>query len=277
MKNIVVPTNFSAASANAVRYAANLAMAMNANLYILHFYQLPLMIGDAGMPAESINMLAADAEEEMQNLENVIRNETHNGLRVYTRVEDGYVASKLEEYCDTLQPFAVVMGPEESDALGKILAGAKTIHAARHLHWPLIVVPAGATFKPIHKIALASDFRKVPETLPADLVERLVAEFSAELHIIYASSDSTAGFDPETTLQSAWMDEIMGHQHPAYHFLYGKNIEETITAFAEKQGIDLLIIIPKKHGVFHELFGHDHSKSFLLQSQVPVVLLRTSH
>ncbi len=273
MKNIVAPTNFSNASANAVRYAAQLAASINANLHILHFYQLPLMIGDAGMPAESVSMLADDAAEEMQTLENTIRKETQGRVRIYTHVEDGYLGPKLEEYCETLQPFAVVMGPEESDAISAVLTGAKTFHAARHLHWPVVVVPANTSFQPVRKIALASDFRKVPETLPAGLIEALVSTLKAELHIIYASDDSLAGFDPETTLQSAWMEEILGHQHPAYHFLYGKNIEETITDFAQKQGIDLLIIVPKKHGILHALFGHNHSKAFLLQSRVPVVTL----
>ena len=42
MQTIIAPTDFSNISLNAVNYAADMAMALNANLLILHAIELPI-------------------------------------------------------------------------------------------------------------------------------------------------------------------------------------------------------------------------------------------
>jgi nucleotide-binding universal stress UspA family protein len=48
-------------------------------------------------------------------------------------------------------------------------------------------------------------------------------------------------------------------------------VEEGINEFAEKNNIDLLITIPKKHGLFDNLFKHSSTKELITQSHVPVM------
>lgn len=51
MKAIIASTSFSTVSVNAVNYAADMAEFIGANLYIVHYYDMPLILGDATMPA----------------------------------------------------------------------------------------------------------------------------------------------------------------------------------------------------------------------------------
>jgi hypothetical protein len=50
MKTILAITDFSPAATNATDYAADMAMAMNASLTLLHVYQLPVTYGDTPLP-----------------------------------------------------------------------------------------------------------------------------------------------------------------------------------------------------------------------------------
>ena len=43
MKTLIVVTDFSPAASNAVNYAADMALTINATLLILHVYQLPVI------------------------------------------------------------------------------------------------------------------------------------------------------------------------------------------------------------------------------------------
>lgn len=56
-----------------------------------------------------------------------------------------------------------------------------------------------------------------------------------------------------------------------YHFLNNKDVEEGLTGFAEKNNLDLLIIVPKKHNIFDKLFHKSHTKKLMLETHVPVM------
>ena len=60
MKTIIVPTDYSPAATNAVNYAADMALAIKADLLLVHVYQIPVAVGD--MP------LALVSVEEMQKM-----------------------------------------------------------------------------------------------------------------------------------------------------------------------------------------------------------------
>jgi nucleotide-binding universal stress UspA family protein len=46
MRTIIAPTDFSAVSLNAVNYAADLAVAINAELILLHVVQIPITVSE---------------------------------------------------------------------------------------------------------------------------------------------------------------------------------------------------------------------------------------
>src|SRR5688572_28123824 len=70
MKNILVPTDFSANANNALDYAIELAKMDDADLIIFHAYQLPFISPEAGMAAtaEQIDAIIEGAKKGIQKL-----------------------------------------------------------------------------------------------------------------------------------------------------------------------------------------------------------------
>jgi hypothetical protein len=50
---------------------------------------------------------------------------------------------------------------------------------------------------------------------------------------------------------------------PRYHFITNDNTDEGILNFAEKMSIDLLIVLPKRHGFADKLVHASHTKRFV--------------
>ncbi|RYF88094.1 MAG: universal stress protein, partial [Chitinophagaceae bacterium] len=241
MKAILAATNLSKVSTNAVEYAADMACALNAKLFIIYVNPLPIIYNDVPIPGDAFASMVEGAEKELEKLEEDINSRTQHRCEVHTQLVEGTVEFHLEEYCKTLNPFAVVMGTETSSILERTLFGAKTLTALKHLHWPLIIVPEDAQYTPVRKIGFACDFRDVRETVPVKEIEELVHAFNAELHIIHASSDSGDSYRAETVAQSEEIRNLLAGLHPKYHFIKTLNIEEPVMAFAEQHHLDLLI------------------------------------
>ena len=73
MKTIIAPTDFSAASLNAVNYAADMACVIATNLTLLNVCPIPVSFSDVPSPAYSTAELVSNAEEQMKVLkENIL-------------------------------------------------------------------------------------------------------------------------------------------------------------------------------------------------------------
>src|ERR1700741_4703000 len=103
MKTIIVPTDFSAISNNAIDYAVDLAKATGGSILLFHAYQVPVSMTDVPIVLLSID--------------------------------------ELEDVCAKVKPFAVVMGTKGATGMERVLFGSTTLTTIRHLSWPVIVVP----------------------------------------------------------------------------------------------------------------------------------------
>lgn len=273
MKTIVTPTDFSAISLNAVNYAADLACVICTDLSLIHVCPIPLALSEVPVPAYSITELVADAGEQMKLLKEKIMYRTGERIKINTEVKQGDVVSGIDDYCASVNPYAVVMGTESAGVLERFLHGGKTISAMRKLSWPLIVVPPDVKFASLRKIGLACDLKKVAETIPVKEIKSLVKEFQAEFHVLHVSTESGNSFRDETVKESGWLQDILGELNPQYHFINDTDIEKAVNEFAEKNNLDLLIVIPKKHNLISKIFKHSHSKRLVLHTHVPVMAI----
>lgn len=273
MKPILVATNLTKNSINAVNYAADLAVTLHTNLFILFVTPLPLLYSDLPVSDEFFAVMTDDAENELNKLKAAIVARTQHRCEVHTHLAQGTVESQLEKYCSTIDPFAVVMGAGDSTAVERTLFGATTLTALRQLHWPLIIIPDEARFAPVKKIGLACDLKDIRQTVPVKEIKELVRLFNADLHIIHASPESPVSFDNETISETEYVHDMFDDLSPLYHFIQTKHTENSIIDFAEKNKLDLLIVIPKKHNLINRLFTTAHSKQLALHTHVPILAM----
>ena len=270
MKTILVATDFSPAALNAVNYAADMAAAINGDLYLLNICQVP--IGYAEVPViVNLDELMNEAKIEINKLKDELTHKTGNGLQIKTEVREGAFFQQVKNVCELIKPYTVVMGSQGTTAAERMFFGGHAVNAMKNLEWPLITVPQGSRFSAIKKIGFACDFTEVIDTTPVDEIKMLVNDFNAELHVLNTGKQSE--FNPDTVFQSGMLQEMIGSLNPNYHFIASENIDDGIIDFAEKNNIDLLLVLPKRHSLFEKLVHKSHTKQLVLHSHVPVMAL----
>lgn len=271
MKTIIVPTDFSTVAHNAMNYAADMALQINASLMLLHVYQVPVFVSDVPVTIISDDEMKKSSEEKLDDLKQGLEHITSDELTVYTKSLRGDVVDVLEKICKDIKPFAVVMGTKGATGLERVIFGSTTLTAIRHLTWPVIVVPPGKEYgKGIRKIGLACDFREVVETTPVTYIKQMVREFRAKLHVLNVDYNQKH-FRPETPHESVLLHSLLEDADPQYHFIEHQDIEDGLNEFAEKNSLDLLIAIPKKHKLLEGIFKPSSTKQLVVQSHIPVM------
>jgi len=271
MKTIIVPTDFSPIATNAMNFAADMATNINASLLLLHVYQIPVSMTDVPVVMASTEELKKSSELKLQEIKDTLTHTTSGKIKIYSEARLGDVSDELEEVCKRIEPFAVIMGTRGATGVERILFGSTALTAIRHLKWPVIVVPPGKEYGTgIKKIGFACDFDKVVESTPIQFIKNMVKEFGAELHVLNVDYEGKH-FKPGTPEESLMLHTLLQDLNPSYHFINHADVEDGINEFVDRNNIDLLITIPKKHKLLDGLFKKSSTKQLVTQSHVPVM------
>jgi nucleotide-binding universal stress UspA family protein len=265
MKTIIAPTDFSAMSYNACLYAAEMARDINAKLLLLHVIELPVSVAEFPVSEEVFEEISM--EDELEKLKNKLSVETDSKVDIDTRNILGSVEFELKELCKAINPFLVIMSSHTTSALDRFFMGSTTVYSATHLRYPVLVVPANVKYKPVKKIALASDLKNI-YAVPVREIETLIKTFNAVTFEIYYAGRNEENINKHS-VDSLLLDHRLLNLNPEFYFVEDEDIMRGVTALAEKDEADILIIIPKKHGPFHK----SKTKDFIFYSSVPVLAI----
>lgn len=270
MKTILVPTDFSPVALNALHYALALAKDLSAKIILFHSYQIPVTFSEVPVVTISLEELQKESDAKLQELKNDAEHITSHQVPIEAHNVLGDVVEELAIMCNNYRPFAVVMGTKGAGAIERMIIGSSTLAAIKRLDTPVLIVPPGATYKPIHKIGFACDFNHVKDTIPVEEIEALVRTFNASLHILNVDYKEKH-FTGDLSAESTELHEMMQHLNPRYNYINSLNVEEGINAFADANHIDLLLTVPKKHGFWENIFRKSHSSELVLHSHLPIV------
>lgn len=273
MKLILVPTDFSPTADNAMKYAMDMAMAMGAKIMLLNMYEIPISFSEVPLITVSVEQLNKMSQEKLAELKHNIDSITGGKLHVYTESRLGNVAEEVEKVCNTLDPYAVVMGTRGVSGVGQFLLGSNSMSVIKKIDTPVFVIPPGVRFKPFRKVGLATDMENVTERIPVAPIRELVNFFNADLHVLnvdYHERHVTS----YTTEESLNLDTMLSDMHPVYDMVDNKDVEEGLNDFAEKNNIDLLITVPKKRHFLEKILEPSTTRKLIYHTMIPLMCIK---
>ena len=273
MKTIVTATDFSPVSLNAVNFAADMAVALKAELVLLNAYSLPVSYSDGIIIPLPVEDLREESEKNLEKIKHDLLQRTTGRILVETRPRMGNVTEELEDLCSHVHPFVVVIGVKGKTNAQETVFGSSALSIIRHLKCPVLCVPPEKKYgKGIKKIGLACDFREVAETVPHESILNFIKEFGAELHILnvdYKGKQFRYGA-PEESFE---VRQMFIKSKPTYHYIDSPDVEEGINGFVEKNQLDMLVVLPKKHNILAKIFRLSHTKKLVEKSGIPLACI----
>ena len=267
MPKLLVPTDFSAGSAAAARYAFALAADLRCELELLHAYR-------AERPAGSfINVedhMEAGVRQDYEEFYAGISGDAPAGLAVHRRTERRGAADAVGHVLklEGDEVVAVVMGTHGETAAARAFAGSTTQKVIDEIDHPLFAVPqayVGPTVGP-RRILWAVDADTEPDARCRALVEQFARMKGGELLFYNAGGPhplpdnrfhALAGRAQYTVITDADADDASAG----------------ILAAADDRQADLIVVTHGKGGFFSRLFGSSTTGETLRHTRVPVLVL----
>lgn len=257
MKDVIIPVDFSETSLHAARYAAAM-LSGQADIRVI-LYHMFEDESEAGTTEQYLQTLKAELEQKgVSNIE--------------------CVKELGEDLIDNLGRLAyqktaelIVMGITEKEEWRQIFSGSKSLKMVQQNVCPVMIVPREAQYKGVTNIALTSDFRDVENTTPVLAIKNVLELFKANLHIVNVDNQHYVTLTEEYLTGRAKMLEMFAEFKPEFYFIGMNDFYEAIEQFARDRNIDLIIIIPKNHTFFNNLFSSSHTRKLAYNSSVPLL------
>ncbi|MGN6211787.1 universal stress protein [Parafilimonas sp.] len=269
MKTIIAPTDFSEVSVNAVNYAADMAMALHAQLIIMHVNEYIYAYSEAGIIDALID---EKTDERLDGLEMQLLKRTANKLSIKKVMSVGRLEKELNKLSEAITPFAVVMGTHnELNTVNRFFLDSRSLNTTKKLRSPVMIIPQHKAWSKITSIAYACDLKDV-ESIPAEQIKYVQEAFGATLHVVHISKDSN--FNSEDVANTMLLPAGLMVNKTDFNIIEHDDVVKGIEAFADEFKIDLIILQLKEYGFFENLFHVSQSKRMILHPWMPIMVLR---
>ncbi|HEX5150274.1 MAG TPA: universal stress protein [Parafilimonas sp.] len=271
MAKIIVVTNFSASSRNALEYACEFLHNPTTSVLLLNIFSFPASLtGDAIAIAAMSETLMNDERKLKQEYEWVKNN--YPEINIKAEMVAGVFIDELYAKAVEENTSLIILGAD--GRYNELLAwDVNIVDAFIDLNIPVLVVPSTIGYRPVKKIAFALNYYRKNLQTPVSMIKRLVHFTNAQLYVINVVSPQET-IDETAKEYKKVLQENLAELSPTYHEPEFKNIFTAIDKFTAEENIDMLIVIPARHGLWHKIFQQDHTKGLVNLNHVPVLSLR---
>lgn len=257
MKKILLPTDFSENSFNAIKYAVQLFQNEKCTFFLLNTYTPVLYDSDYILysPASSLSLdevYKNNSQSGLENVKNRIVKEYPNELHSYKLIPSfSLLNEEIREQVQTRDIDLVIMGTQGATGAAQILFGTHTVHAIKRAICPLLAIPSGCDFKAPESILFPTDYDINYNRDHLKLLKHLVKEHNAKIHILHVFFGYPLEADQEKSKKTlAHYFEDVPHQ---FYSIEKNTVTEGIYEFQKEHNPDILAMISNKHSFFENL------------------------
>jgi nucleotide-binding universal stress UspA family protein len=275
MKTILVATDFSNASDNAVNYGAALAGAFNARLILFNAYQVPIPVSET-----PIIISREDIESGLQYKmkAETKRLEAAHTINISTDYKEGPAANTILKAAGEEKADLIIAGMKKTGKGVRRIFGSVVTTLARKANIPLLVVPEEATYTPVTTIALANENDLAPDTdyRILDSLREIAERFHSKVYLVrIAENRFKEAFE---VLNSPFkLTRMLRTLDPVYQSIEGKDIPVALDDFALRYHVNILAMLPHKHSLMERLFFKSTTREMAFETHLPLLILPDLH
>ncbi|TND10076.1 MAG: UspA domain-containing protein [Bacteroidetes bacterium] len=269
MKPIFVCTDFSAGSDNAVRYAAQMALAFHAELILFHASHSSVSAtGQETSKTTDEKQREAEARKKLDAVAAQLKKE--HGMEPRTECVTGLPVEEIVSTASRFDAGLIITGARET-AAGSGLVGGLVYDLMHSATRPVMAVPMGISFTPPKKIVLASDLQR-GEQFDDSLLRSLVNRFNAQLLLVSVLSP---GEKPgvEKAIAGVELEHRYADITHRLQLTEDESLVDGLNEFAYNHNADLVVIIPHRHNFLIRMMRATQTQKVLKGTHRPLLTL----
>lgn len=285
MKNILVPTDFSANSSKALRFALQTAISNNSTVHIIHQTSVLELAPDSAftglyMPSQSDQVHYLNIE-----LDKFVR----KSLRPFKgKIDENRVKSEIVPGVGTsdiliaavknTKADIIIMGTTGASGLKRLFIGSVAAQVIEKSPVPVIVIPDNFRQKAIKKIGYSSDLAHMEDELKALLP--VAKALGAEIEIFhiqptFPTTKAFIAFNEERDIEN--LKKKLKLESLPYRLIKTKDDNDFFGGISKYRKVakpDMICTVTHKRSWVEKILDPSKSKAIAYHNEVPVVCVK---
>lgn len=263
MTNVLIPTDFSEYSLNAIRYAMEYLREESVNFFILHV-----------IPDDQLNGFSGNTPFEDQVLgkliaEGIVFNKDH---RFFPVKETASLVESVRKQVDDKKIDLIVMGTKGITRSPEGSVSSHTYEVITKVKCPILVVPEHAVFNEQSNISFVTDYNCIYRNEVLDTLSKTLKLHNSSLRVLkprVKNRPLTAGqIDNKGFIHYFFRD-----RDHSFHFLEKENLEEGIQDFVDTYKIKMVAIPARNLNFIQKLMLRFSSEKINYHTVVPFLVI----
>lgn len=268
MTNVLIPTDFSKYSLNAIQYALDYFSKIRVNFFFLHVCSEKTEQEIDRVQENTLVQNARTIENRLVELNLPVRKnykyfpiEEHTSLIEAVRK---HVSSKNIEF--------IVMGTKGITGNTRSTVGSQTYEVITKIKCPILVVPENAKFDPVMNLSFVTDYNCLYKNKVLTTLSKALELHGSPLYIIKPRTGnrqlSVAQVENKEFIHHFFRDKTH-----SFHFLQREDLEEEIQSFVDHYRINMVAIPARNLNFIQKLMLRFSSEKVNYHTIVPFLVI----
>ncbi|CAM3473288.1 universal stress protein [Zobellia roscoffensis] len=277
MLKVLLPTDFSENSRNAIDYALHYYKDDECVFYILHTYtpmayRVDYILGSpayVGLGDNWQSETEAQINEFCSEIEHLNQNEKH---KFVTHIALESLLVEVLKVTSKEEIDVIVMGTQGATGAKSIFLGTRTRNVLKVSRCPVLVVPEGCFYKKPEKLALVTNYKR---NFSADIlapVKQVLSRFKSSMHIMHINEEKQ--LDSIQASNKNTLDVYLKVFKPNYHWMPNfTNKTKSIQVFIKELDVDFLTMIKHERDFFGSIMREPVIKKVSFCVEIPFLVI----
>ncbi|MCH2043310.1 MAG: universal stress protein [Saprospiraceae bacterium] len=266
MKNILVPTDFSANATHALEYAIDIANVFDADIHLLHAFSVS---AGAGHLLKVDDVIYQDRKTEMDGLIAKYTTKMKREGQLQGIVRKGTAVREIIFQMAKMESDMIIMGTQGATGFERFVLGSVASATIQKSTVPVLTVPSNSPDLHTKKLLLALDTTHLKSTFDLGPLIDLYEKYAIQIQLLHVlESKKEEEIDPSIRLQLA-----EANIPSTYAEIEATDVKEAILNYAKQEDIDILCMIHHPRGWFDKWFDPSMTYSIALDAALPLLVL----
>lgn len=277
MRKILIPTDFSETSMNAITYALELFKYERSDVIIMNAFADEVYENTMEMDRDFFEEFK---EKYRENVERQLQKEVAEMLAISPNPRHNYnfearfgsLVDAANGIVDRENIDIVIMGTKGETNDGTKTFGSNTMQIIKYVKCPVLAVPVGYHDSPPRHILFPTDYMIPFKRRELKLLSTLAVSFVATIQMLYVSASTELSHrqeDNKSFMDCCFDDNIAVHQQT-----YGMDITNSINEILTEENYDMLVMVNQRHSYLENILYHSTIDKIGLNIKIPFLVLQ---
>jgi nucleotide-binding universal stress UspA family protein len=276
MKTILLPTDFSKNSLNAIDFAMKMFEGIDCTFYILNIQKASSFVSDDLMTASpSVNLYQAIIDTAKKSLDNLISTikSKHNNVKheLIPIVDYDNFIDAINQICEVNKIEMIIMGTKGASGLEKTIFGSNTVRVMQRGTTPILAIPDDYKYKHFKKAAFLSNYLTAYRNDDLSVFLEIIGLHKPRVDVLHVSQG-----EPITAIQKEnikLLDDFLAEVSHDFIDLKGNDVYKEVNNFIKLNKIDLLAMVNRKHSFFERFLSTQKVEDFGFNTDIPFLVM----